>query len=69
MPDLSMTLMLNEREAEALASLADAKGTSKSAIMRQALRLYQLVEHRTAEGEKMYFSGDDKRMVEFIGIF
>ena len=35
--------------------------------MRQALRLYQLVHERLRAGEKMSFTGDQQRIVEFIG--
>jgi hypothetical protein len=59
---------LPEREWQALEKLAAEKDMSKTAIMRQALRLYQLVSHRVMSGERMYFSGDEKRAMEFIGL-
>lgn len=65
----TMTLNLSEKEMAALEALAADKDMSKTAVMRQALRLYQLVSHRVAAGERMYFSGDDQRMCEFVGIF
>jgi hypothetical protein len=68
MMEKTMTLNLTEREMAALESLSTNKGMSKTAVMRQALRLYELVEHRIAKGERMFFSGDDRRMIEFIGI-
>ncbi len=67
--DKMMTLNLSEKEMAALEALAAEKDMSKTAVMRQALRLYQLVSHRIAAGERMFFSGDEKRMCEFVGIF
>lgn len=64
----TMTLNLSEKEMAALDELAEAKDLSKTAVMRQALRLYQLVHHRLAAGERMFFSGDEQRQIEFIGL-
>lgn len=66
MPDATMTLNLTDREMAALESLAGSKGMSKTQIMRQALRLYQLVCVRTDAGERLFFEGDDKRRAEFF---
>lgn len=63
----SMTLNLSEKETAALEKLAAEKEMSKTAILRQALRLYQLVDLRLKAGEKMMFSGDKERMIEFVG--
>ncbi len=68
MADKTMTLNLSEREMAALEQLATEKEMSKTAVMRQALRLYQLVNVRLNAGERMMFSGDQQRTVEFIGI-
>ena len=68
MPATTMTLNLNEKEMAALDALAAEKDLSKTQVMRQALRLYQLVSHRTAAGERMFFSGDEQRHIEFIGL-
>jgi len=68
MADKTMTLNLSEREMTVLEQLATEKDMSKTAVMRQALRLYQLVNVRLNAGERMMFSGDEQRMVEFIGI-
>lgn len=57
----TMTLNLPEREMDVLDKLAEEKDMSKSAVMRQALRLYQLISIRTKNGETMSFSGDDGR--------
>ena len=68
MTDKTMTLNLAEKEMAVLEAMAAEKEMSKTAIMRQALRLYQLVDTRIKAGERMMFSGDDQRMVEFIGL-
>lgn len=57
MPDAkrTMTLNLTPREMDALEELARRKDLSKTAVIRQALRLYQLVDTRLAQGEKLFF--------------
>ena len=54
----TMTLNLSAREMAVLNELAERKGTSKTAIMRQALKLYQLVDRRLEHGGRLVFSGD-----------
>jgi hypothetical protein len=56
----TMTLNLTDQEMEVLEELAQKKDISKTAIIRQALRLYQLIDVRISEGEKLYFEGTDK---------
>ena len=51
----TMTLNLTEAEMAALDDLAERKELSKTAVIRQALRLYHLVDQRLAGGEKMVF--------------
>ena len=63
----TMTLNLNDAEMAALEQLAARKELSKTAVIRQALRLYQLVRERVIAGETMHFSGDKERMVMFVG--
>ncbi len=57
----TMTLNLTDQEMEVLEELAQKKDISKTAIIRQALRLYQLIDVRISEGEKLYFEHSDKR--------
>ena len=64
----TMTLNLQPREMEAVEALADEHGMSKTAILRQALRLYQLTNERLKAGETMHFSGDEGRAIAFVGI-
>lgn len=50
-----MTLNLAGAEMQFLEELCVRKGVSKTAAIRQALRLYQVVEDRTDKGKKMFF--------------
>ena len=54
----TMTLNLTEREMEALEDLCRRKDLSKTAVVRQALRLYQMVELRLAAGDKLFFENE-----------
>jgi hypothetical protein len=54
----TMTLNLTEREMDALEELCRKKDLSKTAVVRQALRLYQMVEARLAAGEKLFFEDE-----------
>ncbi|MFZ4429183.1 MAG: ribbon-helix-helix protein, CopG family [Phycisphaerales bacterium] len=54
----TMTLNLTEAEMEALDVLAQKKELSKTAVIRQAIRLYQLIDARLARGEKLVFEDD-----------
>jgi hypothetical protein len=60
-PQATMTLNFPEREMRALEALAEHHEMSKTAVMRQALRLYQLIHIRLQAGETMSFSGDKDR--------
>jgi hypothetical protein len=51
----TMTLNLSEPEMVVLDGLAERKGLSKTALLRQALRLYQSVDARLERGEKIFF--------------
>ena len=56
----TMTLNLTDQEMDVLEELAQKKDISNTAIIRQALRLYQLIDVRISEGEKLYFEDDKK---------
>ena len=51
----TMTLNLSEEEMAALERLCEKKDLSKTALVRQALRLYQRVEERLEKGDKLFF--------------
>lgn len=63
----TMTLNLKPEEMEALENIALEEDMSKTAVLKQALRLYQLVKIRMRNGETMHFSGDLDRALQFIG--
>lgn len=63
----TMTLNLSGPEMSVLDELAERQDLSKTAVMRQALRLYQLVDARLRAGETVTFSGDKERIVLFVG--
>jgi predicted transcriptional regulator len=50
----SMTLNLSDAEMEALETLAAAKDLNKTAVLRQALRLYQMLDQRIRLGGKIF---------------
>ena len=50
-----MTLNLTELEMKSLVDLSVEKHVSKTSVIRQALRLYHMVDRRLARGEKLFF--------------
>ena len=54
----TMTLNLTEAEMEVLEALSEKKELSKTALLRQALRMYQAVEARLESGNKLFFENE-----------
>jgi hypothetical protein len=54
----TMTLNLTETEMRVLEDLAKKKDLTKTAVIRQALRLYQMIDIRLAAGEKLVFEDE-----------
>jgi predicted transcriptional regulator len=54
----TMTLNLTDTEMRALDDLSARKDITKTAVLRQALRLYQTVEARVEKGDKLLFEND-----------
>ena len=54
----TMTLNLTESEMRVLEDLAKKKELTKTALIRQALRLYQMIEVRLSAGEKLVFEDE-----------
>ncbi|MBX9803335.1 MAG: ribbon-helix-helix protein, CopG family [Caulobacteraceae bacterium] len=50
----TMTLNLSAQEMAVVERLAEEKGLSKTALLRQALRLYQSISKRLDDGEKVF---------------
>ena len=56
----TMTLNLTDAEMGVLEVLCEEKGLSKTALVRQALRLYKSVDERLARGDKVFIESADK---------
>jgi len=54
----TMTLNLTDAEMGVLEELCAGKDLSKTALLRQALRLYQMVEKRLERGDKLFFEDE-----------
>ena len=54
----TMTLNLTETEMEVLEALSEKKDLSKTALLRQALRIYQVIEARLENGDKLFFEDE-----------
>lgn len=50
----TMTLNLSAQEMDVIERMAEEKGLSKTALLRQALRLYQSISMRLDNGEKVF---------------
>jgi hypothetical protein len=57
----TMTLNLTERERAVLEELSRKKELSKTALVRQALRLYQVIDARLSDGERLFFEDEKRR--------
>jgi hypothetical protein len=57
----TMTLNLTDAEMRVLDELSARKDITKTAVLRQALRLYQTVEARVEKGEKLLFENEMTR--------
>lgn len=62
----TMTLNLTDAEMLALDELATKKDLSKTAVLRQALRLYQMVDLRLERGEKLVFEDKAEKKSEVL---
>lgn len=51
----TMTLNLTDAEMAVLEQLSADKDMTKTAVLRQALRLYQIINERLQTGEKLFF--------------
>jgi predicted transcriptional regulator len=54
----TMTLNLTDAEMRVLDDLSERKDLTKTAVLRQALRLYQTIEARLDRGDKLLFEND-----------
>ena len=54
----TMTFNLTEAEMDVLEALSEKRALSKTALLRQALRMYQVIEGRLKNGEKLFFEDE-----------
>jgi len=54
----TMTLNLTDAEMRVLDDLSARKDITKTAVLRQALRLYQTIEARVEKGDKLLFENE-----------
>jgi len=57
----TMTLNLSDTEMDALEQLSADKEMSKTAVIRHAIRLYQLIDARLSSGGKLFFEEKGKK--------
>jgi len=62
----TMTLNLTEKEMQVIEKLAQEKDLSKTALIRQAIRMYQIIETRIANGEKLFVEDSEKQKTELM---
>lgn len=57
---VTMTLNMDDRHMAALEALAAEQDMNKTQVMKQALRLYQMVHERAKDGQQLTFLKDGK---------
>ena len=63
-----MDVNFSDIECEAIESLAKSQGLDKTAVVRQALRLYHEHHLRLDAGETCHYSGDEARAMAYAGV-
>lgn len=61
-----ISLNLSDAELDLLNDLSQKKEMSKSAVLRQSLRMMGIIEQRIQQGEKLYFESLDKEKSEVV---
>ena len=62
----TMTLNLSPAEMDVIEELCEKKQLTKTALLRQCLRLYQVIEARVDAGEKIFFEDKKKAKSELM---
>ncbi|AFS53890.1 ribbon-helix-helix protein, CopG family [Leptospirillum ferriphilum] len=63
----TMTLNLTDDEMNTLDALASRYDMSKTAIIRKALRMYQVIDARLQRGEKLFMEDEiEKKKSELV---
>ena len=60
----TMTLNLSPEEMDAVETVARRKDVTKTAIIKQAIRLYLLVDTRLGDGDKLFVEDEEKQKME-----
>ena len=60
----TMTLNLSSEEMDAVETIARRKDVTKTAIIKQAIRLYLLVDTRLGDGDKLFVEDEEKQKTE-----
>ena len=55
---MTMTLNLTAREMEVIEELAAKKEMTKTAVVKHAIRLYQMVDTKISEGSKLFLEDE-----------
>jgi hypothetical protein len=61
-----LTVQFSEDEMAVMDEICQRKHTTKNALLRQCLRLYQLVDVRMNAGQKLFFEDKENRKSEMI---
>jgi len=56
-----LTLKLSPQEMEMIEALAHRKDASKTAVIKQAVRLLMLVENRLGDGGKLFLEDENQK--------
>lgn len=62
----TMTLNLSDAEMNVVRELAKSKELTKTQVMRQALRLYQLIDVRLSRGERVIFENEVGKKADLL---
>jgi predicted transcriptional regulator len=62
----TLTLKLKEREMDAIDAMADKKGMTKTALIKQALRVFQAIDERIERGEKLFVEDGKEDKAELL---
>lgn len=63
----TMTLNLTDEEMTALDALSNRYDMTKTAIIRKALRMYQVIDSRLQKGEKLFLEDEiEKKKSELV---
>ena len=61
-----MTLNLNARDMKELEDLAGLKEMTKTAVIRNALQLYRVIDQRKREGARVFIQGSKDKKTELL---